>query len=472
MLSLPLAFAKAGIVVATGLMVFSALITEFSLYILCSCARRTGCTSYMDIVRFAFGPLAEIFTTSILLIFLLGVLVAFNVLLKGIFAPMARDVLASYEFPFIAFNTDSEHFDDCVLLFILVLVSPLMLQRNLYALRHVCYVGFSSVCVIVMSIGVRATQRTIDVGFSEIKYFTTSWEDALFAFPIVVLAFLCAYNVVEVHGALINPTRQRVKGVIHTAVTSSFVLFEAFALVGYFYAYDTCRGNIFLNFGKYGTRFKCFWATSTRSSHSQFYLPYELILVDPDDSLIMVGRLGMGLALIFTTPVVTLPCREACLSIGPQILTWWREDQEQKKLVNSTAESTFLVSRDEESSNDPSYKYSSISSAELDAAELPVARQKTVQERNVVIHVVTTMVITIAAFFVAIAAPDVAVVWSILGSSLGMIIGFIIPCGCYLKIRGRKGMTRTNIGAGSLLAFSIVVATVCTAQTIRSIERH
>ena len=197
-----------------------------------------------------------------------------------------------------------------------------------------------------------------------------------------------------------------------------------------------------------------------------------ILVLDPDDSLIMVGRLGMGLALIFTTPVVTLPCREACLSIGPQILTWWREDQEQKKWVNSTAESTFLVSRDEESSNDPSYKYSSISSAELDAAELPVARQKTVQERNVVIHVVTTMVITIAAFFVAIAAPDVAVVWSILGSSLGMIIGFIIPCGCYLKIRGRKGMTRTNIGAGSLLAFSIVVATVCTAQTIRSIARH
>ena len=44
-LSLPLAFEKCGIGLATIMMIFSALITDFSLYILCSSARRTGSQS-------------------------------------------------------------------------------------------------------------------------------------------------------------------------------------------------------------------------------------------------------------------------------------------------------------------------------------------------------------------------------------------------------------------------------------------
>jgi amino acid permease len=211
-LSVPLAFAKAGIVLATLMMIFSAVITDFSLYILCSCARRTGSATYMDIVSAAFGPRAELFMTGILWVFLSGVLVAFNVLLKGIFAPLARDIVSTYSL--LNLDTDTfvgRQFDSLVLLWIILLVSPLMLKRNLYALRHICYVGFTSVCVIMISIGVRAFQRnqSIEQGHIpagligdnvQIKYFTDSWTDALFAFPIIVLAFLCSYNMVEVHG--------------------------------------------------------------------------------------------------------------------------------------------------------------------------------------------------------------------------------------------------------------------------------
>ena len=214
-LSLPLAFAKVGVVVATGMMVFSAIITDFSLYLLCCCARRTGSTTYIDVVRCAFGPIAELCITGILWTYLSGVLIAFNVLLRGIFAPLARDFVSTYT----SINLNAEgNFDTFVLLIILLLVLPLTLKRNLYALRHVCYVGFTSVCVIAISIGVRAYQRNTSnhseqldlsntssglaglVGIDmQIKYFTTDWTDVLFAFPIIVLAFLCSFNMVEVH---------------------------------------------------------------------------------------------------------------------------------------------------------------------------------------------------------------------------------------------------------------------------------
>lgn len=50
--------------------------------------------------------------------------------------------------------------------------------------------------------------------------------------------------------ALENPTRKRVKSVIHTAVASCCVLYQAIGSAGYFYAYNACRGNILLNFGE------------------------------------------------------------------------------------------------------------------------------------------------------------------------------------------------------------------------------
>ena len=300
-LSLPLAFAKVGIVLGTAMMIFSAVITDFSLYILCCCARRTGSATYMDVVRFALGPMAEICTTAVLWVFLSGVLVAFDVLLKGIFAPLARDVVSTYT----SIDVDStvairKQFDSLVLFCNLLLVSPMMLKRDLYAIRHICYVGFTSTCVIAISIGIRAFQRNQSTGHEEgmeslntnsylagrtgddmrIKYFTTDWMDVLFAFPIIVLAFLCSYNIVEVQGvsyksnhslftlimtlfsfrftyhvqAMVNPTRKRVKSAIHISIASCFVLFQAFGLAGYFYAYDACRGNIFLNFGECGFR--------------------------------------------------------------------------------------------------------------------------------------------------------------------------------------------------------------------------
>merc|ERR1719330_2233417 len=50
-LTLPVAFSRAGIIPSTVLMIFSAIITDFAMYILCSCARRTGGKSYGDVAR-------------------------------------------------------------------------------------------------------------------------------------------------------------------------------------------------------------------------------------------------------------------------------------------------------------------------------------------------------------------------------------------------------------------------------------
>jgi len=447
-LSLPLAFAKAGIVLGTFMMVFSAWITEFGLYMLCSCARRTGARSYNEIVRHAFGAPAEILMTVTLWFFLSGVLVAFNVLLRGIFAPIARDILDPFEFV----DTRGKHFDSVVLLVILVLVSPLMLKKNLYALRNICYVGFCSVCLIVLSIAFRAYQRNMEPAqdiihgksvHPQVLYFTTNVDDMIFAFPIIVLSFLCAYNVVEVQANFKQPTLPRIRSVLRTSIASTFLLFEAFSLVGYFYAYNKCKGNIFLNF-------------------------------DPADPIIMLGRIGMGITLMFGTPVVTLPCREAFLSIMPQVQKYFAESMEESNICVDKAEGASLLQDVVSSTN---HTYASVASFDVECNEEygeefdvsgEVDNIPTLSET--IIHVTSTFVIGSSAFFAAVAAPGVAVVWSILGSSIAMIIGFIVPSACYLKIRGSKGSARRT-SAWALLIFSTILAIVCTYQTIVDIMK-
>jgi hypothetical protein len=47
-----------------------------------------------------------------------------------------------------------------------------------------------------------------------------------------------------------NPSRKRVKTLIHTAIIACLLPKLAVAYAGYFYAFSACKGNIFLNFGK------------------------------------------------------------------------------------------------------------------------------------------------------------------------------------------------------------------------------
>ena len=186
----------------------------------------------------------------------------------------------------------------------------------------------------------------------------------------------------------------------------------------------------------------------------------------------MLGRVGMGVTLAFATPVATLPCREALLSLYPQIQEWKNiKNQGTEELTKLSEAETLIV--DDSPFNSTMNSYSSFAESEEenidDIEQVKVKILSTTddtEDRHIVVHVATTVMLVVSAYFCAIKVPGVAVVWSILGSSLGMIIGFIIPCSCYLKIRSKKSAMRfTNCCALCLLLFSTVIAMICTTQS-------
>ena len=230
-LSLPQAFLRAGILPSTLLMLVAAAVTNFSMYILCSCARRTGGRSYGDVTRNAFGPLAEIFTTVLLIFLLFLVLVAYMVLLKDIWTPV---LLTCFPFLRTIFlspggNDDDDAMDKashCMLIGLVVAVIPLLLQTDLHALRHTCYVGFASAVVLMLGVTRQALLLNLceQPGLFQASVVWVGETDGImYAFPIIVLSFFSIYNVLTVHGALFNPTRSRVKFVLDGTIGLCFL---------------------------------------------------------------------------------------------------------------------------------------------------------------------------------------------------------------------------------------------------------
>jgi amino acid permease len=192
-LSIPLSFQKAGLVLGSFLFFISASATAFSLYILCSCSRRTGCTTYTGVVCFAFGHGMEFVATLLLFIFLVFVVTAYMVLVKNIWSPIINAA-------FMSTTTFTSKEDTILLSVLLLLISPLALRRDLHALRHNCYAGFISVTVLCCALAYHAYGKNIanpTLFAQHVKYFPSSWSDALFALPFITLNFMCSFNVLR-----------------------------------------------------------------------------------------------------------------------------------------------------------------------------------------------------------------------------------------------------------------------------------
>lgn len=467
-LTLPIAFSRAGVIPATLLMIFAAAITDFAMYILCSCARRTGGRTYGDVVLRAFGPMAEIWVNLVLVFLLFFVVIAYMVLVKDICTPMVLYLWPRVEnlFAKASKSVDDDVTETIASKYILVLVLvcslPLLLKKDLHALRHTCYVGLASVLVLFVGVVDRAIQRNIygETGFFKSNVvWVGSWEGVMFAFPIIVLSFFSIYNVPGVHSALKDPTRKRVKLVIDGTIIVCFSVFYVVGLCGYLCAYDATSDNILLNFP----------------------LTYKLIFC---------GRFGYLLTLMFGLPLVFLPCREVALHLPEQISEYRRNlrgeyaeldvvprRMEQGMQVPSVGERKPLLfklaNQDRFDSHDTFMKRSTAGTAVVieEGVEGNTADGNGKSEYDGRIkHYVSTFAIIALCFYFAVSVPGVGVVWSIVGSSMAIVTGFVIPCACYLKIRSRKGINPRSFGSWLLLIFSIGAAIVCSNETMKQIK--
>jgi amino acid permease len=309
--------------------------------------------------------------------------------------------------------------------------------------------------------GYRATEKNLGTTLfrENVQWTSNNLSSILTALPIIMQAFLCSFNMISVHCSLKEPTRERVREVIHKSVSLSFLLMYIFGLAGYLYAYADTDGNILLNF-------------------------------DPSDKVIFVGRIGCGITTLFALPMNLLPCREAFVSLMAQIgelraASRRITKEEQKYLLQQRTKNETKEDNDKKRSHartlssggNAGQVYDSI----LDSIQPTTKSTKSKPELpkkqewpwhtdgETLIHWGSTCGILLFAYIAAVLAPGVAIVWDFTGSSMAFLLQFIIPAVCYiqLKTKAYHGRAPRLARAWTLLVVSIFFAVVCTAVVIR-----
>lgn len=415
-ISMPLAFEKCGVVLATLLVVFAAVITDVSLKLLCKCARQSGVDTYAAVGRVAFGPFMEYTISGILFILLYFVLVASMVLANDIWTPLIAlwiPTIRSYQ----------------VLLGILLLASPFLVQTTLCSLRYLCYLSILAMTV-VCGILCHVAYETFS-GLRQLEYVTTSLNEPLVAFPIIALSFLSSFNVLHIQSTLIQPTNARIHGVIGSSVGLCCILTYLVGVCGYLYAGSTTRGNILLN-------------------------------LDGLHGIFVVGRICCGIVMICSMAVVMLPCRNAMLEFieslhsegaCPEGADCEKEGETEHSSRNGSGVDLYVV-------HEGTFLLPSIEEDE----------QECFMIGNPYAHYGSTVLIMAFAFLGAIKAPSLAIVWSFCGPFLTFLISFFLPAACYLEIQRREPSSSDRVVlslvAWFLIICSVVGAVACTVQTI------
>lgn len=421
-ISMPLAFVKCGVVLATLLMALVAILQSASLKLLCKCARQSGTNTYAEVGRVAFGSLADYTISGVLFIFLFFVLVASMVLAKDIWTPLVALVIPAvrgYQ----------------VLLGILLLSSPFLVQSTLYSLRYLCYLAIVS--IVIMCAILCGQAYVSQSNLRELELVTNRIGDALVAFPIITLSFLGSFNVLYFQSALIQPTHKRINGVVTCSVGLTFVLTYMFGLMGYLFAGSATEGNILLNLN-----------------------------TDSAIGVAILARICCGLVMVCSMAVVIIPCRFAILELIESL-----------HANGACPEGTDCEKED--GTNNSTRSGSQRSGPDLyvvheGSALLPPIEEDEEQEcfmiGNPYAHYGSTVCILGFCFLGAMKAPNVAMLWSFCGPFLAFMISFFFPAACYLEIQRREPNSNEQViwslFSWFLIMFSIVASIACTFQTI------
>uniref|UniRef100_A0A7S4D5B8 Amino acid transporter transmembrane domain-containing protein n=1 Tax=Heterosigma akashiwo TaxID=2829 RepID=A0A7S4D5B8_HETAK len=419
-LSLPYTFAQLGWGLGLVTLIAVALVSDFALYILCSCARRSGMPSYVEVAKHAFGKKGGQLITIMLAVFILFVVVAYQVLI--------RDIASGIVEFFLGYDLDMDGRNK-VLYVCVLMIAPLCFFKSLHALRYTCYLGFAAVCLLVGSLvylGWAFNRAEPSLWATYARPAEASVADFFYVLPILAVSYVCQFNMLSVHSQLKHPTRGRMKTTIHLAIGLATLIYAVGAMAGYSCAYMDTNENIFNNF-------------------------------EPSNKLLLVGRCGLFVTLLCNTPMMVLPCRESALLLVDDAAAALRA---LCCCCGPRLEKTQLLGQE-------SQDYSAEAADSFDDGS-----QRQLGEGGdggcggAVRHVAFTVLILGLALYLAVCIPGVAVVWSIAGSTMGLVLAFVLPAACYLKIRWQKKNNLVKKGAMVLLIGSIAFTVFCSYQSI------
>ena len=270
------------------------------------------------------------------------------------------------------------------------------------------------------------------------KSAAAAWSGTLHALPIFCVSFLCHFNVVSTHTQLHAPSRGRVSAVMRQTVGLCSVLYLFVGILGYLHRLGETKGDVLQNFA-------------------------------PGDVVINCGRFALALVLFFSLPLLVLPCREALLR-----LISWGDGQETAPAAGGAAGSSLaqggaLHSLQQplmEGGGEPLIEDMRATHRVRRAARLACSRAAARLSEYRPLRAGIAVGVLLSATCGALFVPDIVTVWALLGSSVAVLVAFILPALFYLRIRAHKSWRGKKGAALLVLLLAVPLAVLGTRQAI------
>ncbi|XP_038074270.1 probable sodium-coupled neutral amino acid transporter 6 [Patiria miniata] len=414
-LGLSFAMAKSGIVLFTFLLVTVAVLADFSIHLLLKMCVLTGVKSYEEVGLFAFKIPGKIMAASAILLQNIGAMSSYLFIVKDELPKILSTFLSDIEDKSIWYLNGTY----LVLMVVVIIIVPLACLPKIGFLGYtsglsiLCMVFFTVVIVIKqfsfpcpipdmiwtnMTSSDRINTTTAQYSSSDDtespigyksqldedsanhstssecqpKYFSLTTETA-YALPTMAFSFVCHTAVLPVYCELSKPSKSRMQNVANTSIFISFTLYMVSALFGYL----TFYGNV----------------------SDELLDGYELF--NPSDRIILIVRVAVCLAIIFTIPLIHYPARKSLLMIF----------------------STWVPLRD---------------------ASYPWLR-----------HFVSTAVLITLVTCIAVFVPNIKQIFGIVGATASTSLVFILPSLFYLRLGTERLKSPQKIACMGLLFIGV-----------------
>ena len=466
-LSLPLAFHQTGnLFVAPILLIVTNLLAQQSILflvkagiysttsnnrdtqnnaIIISNNNRKGSATYENTAKAAFGPSARIFAMALVCACCFFGTVGYAVLLRDMLEPLIDSFVPPPEGvgggPTLARNA--------AMIFVVLCISPLTTWKNLTALKDVGAASMVSVLIVGLCVAYRSIECQLGessnqehdgdpdanhkFNSSNLRAFPLSGKQLLDAVPLFISSYICHFNVLSIHNEMRCPTSDRVKQWVRTSLWPATLFYYVIGFTGSLYSGCTTsgqvQGNILLDF-------------------------------DEKDPLLFVGRLCLAMTITLAFPMLVIPARDILVRslVGSKFgrrfirskqsnLAEYNDDIPSDDTNNGLTTIEFEpmeISQEQQVGNleEPLLLVSENRSIQDDMAEEDSDALSSRQAGNENVNKVARTGIALFVFWSAAAlassVKSIDVVWDLLGSSFSIMLAFLIPCGAYLKLSGRK----------------------------------
>jgi amino acid permease len=399
-LSLPLAFQQSGNgLLGPLLLILTGVITDFCFRLLVASAvhlnpphaRLPGKDSFESVTSAAFGPKAYVMSMGLVTAMCFFGAVGYSVLLRDMMEP-----LNDY-WPLSGALSHGWIHKNFTLFLIILVVTPACTLTNFTALQKCGAASMTSILILGTCIVIRSVQCNVHAPhpwYTYVTFLPESPRDLLNALPLYISCFVCHYNILPVHNELKDPTRARVSWWLRSTTWFAIILYTIMGFAGSTYGHCTpsgkVQGNVLLDF-------------------------------DKNDSLLLVGRMCLAVTITLAFPMLVIPARDILLRsvILPRLYP---------TSANGNSAST---DRDETTAQ--------LQEPLLADEERPEVDNATTEDTISTLapfglRLVTSIGIFWTAGLMASCVASIDIVWDLLGSSLSILLSYLIPAGCYLVV--------------------------------------